>query len=119
MHDKPRHSTSLEGRRAERRAAAFLRAQGYRLVGANYRAPGGEIDLIALEGECLVFVEVKARRSHRFGTPEEAITATKRRRLLAAARHYLSEHPWAGDVRFDVVALDGARLRLHRNAWEV
>lgn len=111
-------STVFKVRQAERRAAAFLRRRGYRLLAVNYRTRWGEIDLIARQGRCLVFVEVKGRRTLRFGTPEEAITPRKRRRLINTACHYLQQHPWTGPIRFDVVALDRDGFRLYQNAWE-
>jgi len=118
VHDKTRESTYLSGKRAERRAEDFLRRRGYAILVRNYHARGGELDLVAREGDCLVFVEVKARRTRAFGTAEEALTARKRARLRYAARHFLSRHRWDGPVRFDVVALQGGRARLYRNALE-
>jgi len=88
-------------------AAAHLEAAGYRLVGRNYRCPLGEVDLVAEEGDCLVFVEVRTRRGDLWGTPEESVTRAKQARLVRVAEHYLAEHE-AGDVdwRIDVVAVD-------------
>jgi putative endonuclease len=75
----------------------------------NVRAGGGEIDLVAGDGGTVVFVEVKWRRDDSRGTPAEAVTPAKRRKLLSAARAWLAENPaGAGrDVRFDVVAIEG------------
>lgn len=84
----------------------------------NYRASGGEIDLVAREGGCLVFVEVKARSGTGFGTAEEALTPRKRARLWRAAQAFLAQHPWDGPVRFDVVTRNRGRWRLYRNALE-
>lgn len=111
-------STVFKGRQIERRAAAFLKRLGYRLIATNFRTRWGEIDLIACENACLVFVEVKGRNTLRFGSPEEAITPKKRRRLMKTANGYLQQHPWPGAVRFDVVVLDRGHFRLHRSAWE-
>jgi len=112
-------SSHIKGKQAERRAALYLAAQGYTLLAYNYHTRRGEIDLIARDGDCLVFVEVKSRSSDRFGTPEEAITSKKRQRLSWAARHYLMCHPWALDVRFDVVTLFRGQITLYQNALEV
>lgn len=92
------------GRSAEIAAAAELGRRGYKIIASNYRCRSGEIDLIADEGECLVFIEVRCKRTEAYGTPAESITIAKQRKLLAAARHYLSEKK-LGDVdcRFDVV----------------
>ncbi len=117
MYDK--YDTALRrGRRAERRAARFLRSLGYTILAANQYVRGGELDLIAREGDCLVFVEVKARWSGRFGPPEAALTPSKRRRLRRAAETYLARHPWCGPVRFDVIALRPGQIVLYRNALE-
>ncbi len=105
------------GRRAEERAAEFLRSLGYQIIARNYRWQGGEVDLIARDGDWLVFVEVKARSSRAYGLPEEAITPRKRRRLLRTAQRYLQQHPTDLPVRFDVVALSGGEARLYRNAF--
>lgn len=97
---------SSRGAPAEALAASFLQGCGLKILGRNYRCRFGEIDLIAETGATLVFVEVRARRSENFGGPAESITAAKRRRLVAAARHYLAA---AGErpARFDVVLLRG------------
>lgn len=85
-------------------AAAELGKRGYRIVASNYRCRRGEIDLIAQEGDSLVFVEVRCKRTNTFGTPAESITPSKVRKLVLTAQHYLEEQG-LGDVacRFDVV----------------
>ena len=112
-------ATTERGRRAEERAAEFLRSQGYQIIARNYRWQGGEVDLIARDGDWLVFVEVKARSSRTYGLPEEAITPRKRERLIRTAQHYLRRHPTDRPVRFDVVALSQGRARLYRNAFSL
>ena len=119
MHNKSIPSSYIKGKRAERRAARYLVSRGYTLLSCNYHTRRGEIDLVARDGNCLVFVEVKSRNTNRFGTPEEAITPQKRQRLSWAARHYLMCHPWPLDVRFDVVTLFRGRITLYQNALEV
>jgi putative endonuclease len=93
----------LLGDRGERAAARFLRRRGLRVLQRGYRTRSGEIDLIAREGDTLVFVEVKARRQ---GVPAEAVTAEKQRRITLAALHFLRKYDLL-DVRsrFDVVAI--------------
>jgi putative endonuclease len=100
----------------EQAAEAFLTRRGYRVIGRNYRAPGGEIDLVAREGSVLCFVEVRARRSSRFGTPEETVGPHKQRRLRLAAARYLAEHGDA-ECRFDVVAMTPEGIRLIKDAF--
>jgi len=94
------------GAAAEALAASYLVACGLTIVQRNYRCRGGEIDLIARDGEILVFVEVRLRRNRAFGTAAESITAAKRRRLRLAARHYLARLGHEPPCRFDAVLLD-------------
>jgi putative endonuclease len=68
-----------------------LREKGYLILETNYRCPWGEIDIVAHDGNELVFVEVRTRRSTRYGTPEESLTAAKARHLVAAAEEYLQQ----------------------------
>lgn len=95
------------GREAEERACRHLTAAGLRLLERNFNTRRGEIDLIMREGATLVFVEVRYRRSNRFGGGAESVDRRKMSRILAAARHYLQRHPGAADrpCRFDVVAI--------------
>lgn len=92
---------------AEDLAAAFLERRGLKIVARNYRCRFGEIDLIAESGTALVFVEVRARKSEDFGGAAGSITAAKRRRLVAAARHYLAAGARNRPCRFDVVLMRG------------
>lgn len=95
------------GQAWEEIAARWLEKQGYAIWERNYRIPGGEIDLVARQGESVVFVEVKARASSQFGAPLEAITAKKRRAMIRAAERYLYERglldEW--DIRYDVIGI--------------
>ncbi len=109
---------------AEDRAVDLLLAQGYRISERNWRAGRqGEIDIIAYDDDVLVFVEVKAREAGSLGKPEEAITAAKRRKLLALAKEYLYRRSLYGqvDCRFDVVAVtrhpDGYRIHHIKDAF--
>ena len=87
----------------EGKAAAYLRRRGYRIVARNYRCRGGEIDVIARKGGVLAFVEVKLRKNGDFGEAKEFVTAQKQRRVVVAARHYLSLGGEALQPRLDVV----------------
>jgi putative endonuclease len=95
------------GLRAEDIAAAFLQQQGLALVARNYHCRFGEIDLIARDGDTLVFVEVRMRANNTFGSAAASITATKRDKLLRTARHYLSGLARAPACRFDAVLING------------
>jgi putative endonuclease len=91
----------------EKLAGDFLREHGYEILETNYRSPYGEIDLIAQQGDYLVFIEVRTKRSHDFGSPEESITQTKREHLTATAWHYLeSQGNPPCDWRIDAVAIE-------------
>ena len=100
------------GAAAEALAAVFLEGQGLRIVERNYRCRFGEIDLVARSGAVLVFVEVRARQSEAFGGAAGSITAAKRRRLVAAARHYLAKHRVSRACRFDVVLVRGREQQI-------
>jgi len=110
------------GREGEAAAARYLRRQGMRILTRNHRGPAGEIDLIARDGDTLVFVEVKTRRA---GVPAEAVTPAKEKALTLTALHFLRRHR-ALDVcsRFDIVAIvwpDSRRkpqIEHIRNAFE-
>ncbi len=94
------------GAEGERAAKAFLVASGFRIVRENYSTPVGEIDLIAREGDVLVFVEVKARTSVEYGPPQSSITPTKQRQIAKAAALFLEREGLSdAPCRFDVVAV--------------
>ena len=86
----------------EREAAEYLRRRGCRILRMKYRCRYGEIDLIAQDGETLCFVEVKLRSNLSYGLPRESVTASKRRKLRAAASCYLASHDPDVPCRFDV-----------------
>ncbi|MCX7750129.1 MAG: YraN family protein [Candidatus Bipolaricaulota bacterium] len=106
----------MKGKEAEELACQHLRAQGMRIVARNWRWRGGEVDIVARDGEALVFVEVKARRDDLHGAPEEAVTPGKREKLWRTALAFLggrAEIP----VRFDVVAVGPGGVRHIRDAF--
>ncbi len=94
------------GDEGERLAEVFLRSKGYEILARNYRTRMGEIDLIARDGDEVVFVEVKARRGSAFGYPEEAVDTKKLRKLFRTAERYLQEFDLETAYRFDVVAIE-------------
>ena len=103
------------GAEGERAAKAFLLASGYRILRENYSTPLGEIDLIAREGDVVVFVEVKTRASQEFGPPQSSVTLTKQRQIVKAAGLFL-EREGLGEAacRFDVVAVTFGERRGER-----
>ena len=106
-------------------AAAFLRDLGYVILTRNFRKRFGEIDIIAEEGDTLVFVEVKTRSSAAFGSPLEAVDARKQRRMARAALAYLGSRKLHDrPARFDVVAVhlqprEKPRIEHVRNAFDL
>lgn len=103
------------GRHGEDLAARHLASQGYEILSRNWRCPGGELDIVARDGECLVLVEVRTRRGQDLGSPEDSITPAKQARLALLAEAYVSASDWAGPWRIDVVAVEmDRRGRLQR-----
>jgi putative endonuclease len=99
-------TTTDLGARGERIAAAYLTDSGLRVLDRNWRCREGELDLVARDGDALVFCEVKTRRGTGFGHPVEAVTPAKQRRLRVLAQRWLSGHDeHAPDVRFDVIGV--------------
>ena len=100
-------ATKEIGAHGEELALKHLAASGYRLLDRNWRWRQGELDLVVEKDGEIVFVEVKARRSHAFGTPEEAVTRAKQRKLIQTAYAYLARHGRTDTRwRIDVIALD-------------
>ncbi len=100
-------------------AADYLTDRGVQIICRNDRGKHGEIDLIGLDGEYLVFIEVKYRASGKMGSPLDAVDAGKRRRILETARHYLYENHYRTDapVRFDCVGIAGKNIEWVKNAF--
>src|SRR4029079_7192088 len=101
------HARQALGKHGEDLACREHERRGYAIVARGYRCRGGEIDIIARDGETIVFVEVKTREDLAFGGGADAVTAFKRRRIVQTAEDYLARHH-RGDCpcRFDVVAID-------------
>lgn len=103
---KAKKTTKQIGDWGEAQAAAWLEQRGYQIIGQNLYTPYGEIDLLARLGDRLFFIEVKTRRSSRFGRPEEAVTERKIQHLVESTQHYLQEHPeLTEDWQIDVIAI--------------
>lgn len=107
-----------KGNKYEDLAVEFLVRRGYRIIKRNFYTRRGEIDIIAADGEYLVFIEVKYRSSPASGYPEEAVTQQKQRRIVNAARYYMMVSGCENvPVRFDVVSVMPGKIRLIRNAF--
>ncbi len=94
-----------EGDKGEKLAVNYLKEKGYHILQQNYRYKRTEIDIIALHINILVFVEVKYRSNLRYGTPETFLSKEQERRITIGATHYIEEHNFIGDIRFDVIAI--------------
>lgn len=110
------------GDKGEDLAAAILKKQGYKILERNYLTPLGEIDLIARQGRTLVIIEVKTRKSIRFGSPQESVSVAKQAKLRRLADYYLKDKRLNGaSVRFDVVAITladaGPHIEIIPNAF--
>ena len=113
------------GRRGEELACKYLKKVGYKILELNYRGNLGEIDLVAEDGDCLVFIEVKTRSSLALGHPLESIDSRKQRQVIRVAREYLAKCSAEERIcRFDAVAvvLSGEQppqIELIKNAFEL
>lgn len=108
------------GKECEEKAAAYLRSRGYRVLERGWSAPMGEIDIIALDGETLVFVEVRARSSAAYGTPAETVGRAKRSRIIKTALAYVKAKGLKPEsMRFDFIGFTaGAGPEHIENAFE-
>lgn len=99
------------GENGENAALTHLQQAGLKLISKNYRFRGGELDLVMLEKQTLVFIEVRFRRNRDFGGALASVTAKKQQRMMLTAQHFLQSHPEYQSLRarFDVVSLEGSR----------
>jgi putative endonuclease len=112
------------GSEGEYLAVEFLKKKNYKILAKNYKTSIGEIDIVAKDGETIVFVEVKTRANDTFGLPFEAVNKGKRRKLKNLALLFLKRHPREAPARFDVISIvqthDGNKVIEHiTDAFEV
>lgn len=112
------------GEKGEAIAVGQLKKEGYKIIETNYRTKLGEIDIIAKDKNTIVFVEVKARRSVNFGSPKEAVSIQKQKKISMVALYYLkTTKQMTTKARFDVVAVnlnrDKPRVEIIKNAFEL
>lgn len=113
-------STAERGGHAERVAERELVRLGYRIVERNFRCTAGELDLVARDGETLVFVEVRSRRTDRYGSALAAVGRDKQRQVSRVAAAYLAlRKPTFDTCRFDVVGITGDRVEVVQDAWRL
>lgn len=118
------NSKQIFGKKSESLAVKHLKRKGYKILAQNYRTKMGEVDIIARDKDVIVFVEVKARRSDRFGDPKWAVTYKKQRKISMVALQYLKEAGKSNTrARFDVVSIDSrgdkTHIELVKNAFEL
>ena len=107
------------GKEKEELAAKFLARQGVKILEKNFSCRMGEIDLIGLDGDCIVFVEVKYRTNTDYGYPQEAVSINKRRKIVLVSGYYRMRND-LGDgtnFRFDIVSILGDKIRWDKNAF--
>ena len=108
------------GVEGEDMATKALKKKGYRIIERNYRSKFGEIDIVAEEKGCLVFIEVKRRSSGSFGDSFAAIDRKKKEHMIRSAQYYLKSHKcFDRKARFDVVGIDGDELKIIQHAFIV
>lgn len=118
MKEKGRQNNRKVGTDYEQAVGYYLEQQGYLIVEYNYRCRMGEIDLIAKDGEYLVFCEVKYRKDGRKGAPIEAVGPKKQRTLYQCALYYLTVHRLnESPCRFDVIGIEGGKITHIRDAF--
>ena len=107
------------GTKYEEQAAAYVVTRGLVLLEKNYRCRQGEVDLIGVHEDCLVFIEVKYRKNARSGMPEEAVDKRKQAKICLVSDYYRLTHPFNSkrQVRYDVVAICGDDTRWYQNAY--
>jgi putative endonuclease len=93
------------GKWGEMKACEYLQKKGFEVLSQNYRYQHAEIDIIAKQGNMLIFVEVKTRTGSGFGMPEEFVNYTKAKLILKAAENYIYSTNWSSDIRFDIISL--------------
>lgn len=101
----------------ERKAARYLKKNGYKILERNYRCPAGEIDIIAEKDEVIAFVEVKTRTSDAFGLPNEAVNARRRKRYVNAVNCYFAGREIDVTVRFDIIEVTPDGVNHIENAF--
>ena len=107
------------GKEKEELAAKFLARQGVKILEKNFSCRMGEIDLIGLDGDCIVFVEVKYRTNTDYGYPQEAVSINKRRKIVLVSGYYRMRNGFGDgtNFRFDIVSILGDKIRWDKNVF--
>lgn len=105
--------TTETGENAELLAQAFLKKKNYSILFTNWRHQHSEIDIIAQDGDIIVFVEVKARNTDAFGLPEDFVDEMKINKMEEAADAYIEQFSWEGELRFDIISVEKHNVITH------
>lgn len=101
----------------EKQAEKYLKKIGYKILDKNFHSPFGEIDIIALDGKTLVFIEVKKRNNNSFATGAEYVDLKKQKKIISTAMIYIQKNQNECDMRFDVVEINSDKLTHIKNAF--
>lgn len=105
--------TTQTGQNGELLAQEFLKKKNYLILHTNWRHQHAEIDIIAKDGNMIVFVEVKARNNDRFGLPEDFVDDKKIEKMQEAAEAFIEEYNWDGELRFDIISIEKDNVITH------
>ena len=106
-----------KGSKGEEQARKFLKKRGYKILDKNFYCYRGEIDIIALDLNYVVFVEVKKRTNRSFVSPQKSLTRKKRKRIIKCAERWIKKNNYKGDVRFDFVGISEGDIQLYKDAF--
>ena len=107
----------LLGKAGEKTAEKYLSKNGYTVLETNYRTHLGEIDIIGIDKDCMVFFEVKYRKDEKFGSPLAAITKAKQKKIIGCANYYTAFKKWNGMYRFDAIGITQDKIEWIKNAF--
>lgn len=117
---KKNYNTHVKGAANEAIAAEYLKKQGYKILQTNFNSKVGEIDIIALDKNVLVFIEVKSKDTDKFGLPREQVTVYKQRKIINAAKLYLLQKKIVDkECRFDVLEIFQGEITLIKDAFRL
>ncbi len=109
----------LSGKDGEEKACNYLKSKKYKILERNYRCIYGEIDIIAKDNDTLVIIEVKYRKTAKYGKGYEAVTYTKQQKIIRTAEYYINDKHIKMPVRFDVISIDDNEITHIENAFGV
>ncbi|MCA6085780.1 YraN family protein [Candidatus Endomicrobiellum agilis] len=114
--DKMRNTRDI-GFEKEKEVVKYLKKLKYKILTTNFKTNFGEIDIIARQGDTIVFVEVKYRKSSYSGTPQEAVTVKKRQKIIKSAVVYIKQNGIKDDIRFDIASVDDNKIEIINSAF--